>query len=158
MIESTFPLASWMQWHGHDYVELAPLEAFIVKRRAEPARHEMSQMNLSRVLKVVNDLSDDTAAAIRRRRCIKVNGAMSAVRARERGRNRAFEWLGALLTKRCNDSYRLCFALLAEMFARSSLSAAERAYGWVKKRHGRFEQFKLAKREHVLPKSALLPK
>jgi hypothetical protein len=96
-----------MQWHGHDYVELVPLETFIVKRRAEPARHEMPQMNLTHVLKVVNDLSDDTAAAIRSHCCIKVNCAMGAVGARERGRNSALEGLGALLTKRRHDTLRL---------------------------------------------------
>jgi hypothetical protein len=158
LIESAFPLASWMQRYGHNYVKMPPAKTFIIKRRAKPTRHKMSQMNLAAVLKIVNDLADDTATAVRSHCCIKVNGPMSAVRACERSPNGTFERLGALLTKRRNDPYRPCFALLAEMFARSSLSAAKRAYGWVKKRRGRFEQFKLAKREHVSPKCALLPR
>ena len=83
---------------------------------------------------------------------------MGAVGACERGRNSAFEGLGALLTKRRNDTRGLCFALLAEMFASSSLAAAERAYRRVEKRRSRFEQFKLAKRDHTSPRCALLPK
>jgi hypothetical protein len=128
-----------MQWHRHDYVKLASSETLIVKRCPEPACHEVSQMNLTAVLKIMDDLSDDTAAAVRGDCCIKVNCAMSTVGACERGRNRAFEGLGALLTKRRNNAHSLSFALPAEIFAGSSLAAAERAYWRVKKRHGRFK-------------------
>jgi hypothetical protein len=118
----------------------------------------MSQVNLTAVLKIMNDLANDTAAAVRGHCCIKVNCAMSAVGARERGRNSAFEGLGALPTKRRNNTRGLCFTLLAEIFASSSPAAAERAYRRVKKRRSRFEQFKLAKRGHISPRCALLPK
>jgi hypothetical protein len=138
-----------MQWDGHDYVELTPAKTFIVKRCAEPACYEMSQVNLTPVLKIVNDLANDTAAAVRSHRCIKVNFAMCAVGACEHGRNSAFEGLGTLLAKWRNDTHGFCFALLAEIFASLSLAGAESAYGRVKKRCGRFEQFKLAKRDHI---------
>ena len=95
------------------------------------------------------------AAAVRGHCRIKVNCAMDAVGACERSRNRPFEGLGALLTKRRNDTHGLCFASLAEIFASSSLAAAERAYRRVKKRRGRFEQFKLAKCDHVSARCAL---
>src|SRR4029077_6654314 len=127
LIESAFPLASWMQWHRHDHVKLAPAQALVVKRCAEPACHEMSQVNLTAVLKIMDDLADDTAATVRGHCCIKVNCAMGAVGACERARNGAFEGLGALLTKRRNDMHRLCFASLAEIFASASLAATERA-------------------------------
>src|SRR4029453_12129473 len=128
LIESAFPLASWMQWHGHDDVKFAPAKTFIVKRRAKPTRHQMSQVNLTPILKVVNDLANNTAATVRSHCCIKVNFAMSAVGACERGRNCAVERLGALLAKWRVDAHGFCFALLAEIFASSSLAAAESAH------------------------------
>jgi hypothetical protein len=94
-----------MQWDGHDYVELAPAKTFIFKRCAEPTCHEMSQVNLTPVLKIVNDLANDTAAAVRGHSCIKVNFAMRTVGACERGLNSAFEGLGTLLAKWRNDTH-----------------------------------------------------
>ena len=90
------------------------------QRCAEPACHEMSQMNLTAVFKIVDDLANDTAAAVCGHRCIKVNCAMGAVGAGERAGNSAFEGLGALLAKWRNDTHGLCFALLAEIFASST--------------------------------------
>jgi hypothetical protein len=128
-----------MQWYRHNYVELASSQTLIVKRCEEPTCHEMSQVNLTPVLKVVNDLANNTAAAVRGHCRIKINRAMGAVGACERSRNRPLERLGALLTKRRNDTHGLCFALLAKIFASPSLAAAKRAYRRVKKRRGRFE-------------------
>jgi hypothetical protein len=144
-----------MQWDGHDYVKLTPAKTFIVKRCAEPTRHEMSQVNLTPVLKIVNDLANDTAAAVRSHCCIKVNFAMGAVGACERARDGAFEGLGTLLAKWRNDTHGFCFALLAEIFASLSLASAESAYRRVEKRCGRLEQFKLAKRDHISARCAL---
>src|SRR6266498_5946858 len=77
-----------MQWYRHDHVELASSETLIVKRCAEPTCHETSQVNLTPVLKVVNDLANNTAAAVRGHCRIEVDCAMRAVGACERGRNR----------------------------------------------------------------------
>jgi hypothetical protein len=147
-----------MQRNGHDYVKWAPAKTFVVKRCAEPTCHEMSQVNVTAVLKIMDNLADDTAAQVRGHCCIEVNCTMGAVGACERGYDSAFEGLGALLAKRRNDPHRLCFTLLAEIFAGASLAAAQRAYRRVKKRRSRFEQFKLAKRDHILPRYALLPR
>jgi hypothetical protein len=65
----------------------------------------MSQVNLTPVFKIVNDLANDAAAAVRGHRCIKINFAMGAVGTCERGRNRAIEGLGTLLAKRRNDTH-----------------------------------------------------
>jgi hypothetical protein len=138
-----------MQWDGHDYVELTPAKTFIVKRCPKPTCHQVPQVNLTPVLKIVNDLANDTAAAVCGYCRIEVNFAMGAVGARERGLNRAFEGLGTLLAKWRNNTHGFCVALLAEIFASSSLAAAESAYRRVEKRCGRFEQFKLAKRDHI---------
>src|SRR5437762_12018554 len=108
----------------------------------------MSQVNLAAVLKIVNNLADDTAAAVRCHCCIKVNCAMGTVGACERGRNRAFERFGASLTKRRNDTDGLRFAALTEIFASASPAAADRADLRVKKRHGRLEQLKRSKGDH----------
>jgi hypothetical protein len=99
----------------------------------------MSQVSLTTVLKVVNDLAYYTAATVRGDRRIKVNAAMSAVGACEGAGNSPFEGLGTLLAKRRNNTRGLCFALLAEIFASSSLTAAERACRRIQKRRGRFQ-------------------
>jgi hypothetical protein len=138
-----------MQWDGHDYVKVAPAKTFIVKRCAEPTCHKMSQMNLTPVLKIVNDLANDTAATVCGHCCIKVNFAMGAVGARERGRYSPLEGLGTLLAKWCNDTHGFCFAWLAEILAGLSFAGAESAYRRIQKRCGRLEQFKLAKRDHI---------
>jgi hypothetical protein len=147
-----------MQWDGHDYVKYTPAKTFIVKRRVEPTRHEVSQVNLMPVLKIVNDLANDTAAAVCGHRSIKVNFAMGAVGTSERGRYSAFEGLGTLLAKGCNDTHGFCFALLAEILSGFSFAAAESAYRRVQKRCSRLEQFKLAKRDHISATCALLSK
>src|SRR4029450_8143390 len=112
--------------------------------------HKTSQVNLTPVLKIVNDLANNTAAAVRGHSRIKVNCAMGAVGACERGRNRPLKRLGTLLAKRRNDTHGLCFALLAEIFAGSSLAAAERAYRRVKKGSGRLGQTKTGERRAFL--------
>jgi hypothetical protein len=155
LIKSAFPLPSWMQWHGYNYVELATAQALVLERCAEPMRHEMSQMNLMPVLKVVDDLADDPATPVCCHCCIEVNRAMGTVGACERARNSSFEGFGALLTKRRNDAHRLSFTSLAEIFASVSSVPAPRAYWRVKKRHGRFEQFKLVKYDHISARRAL---
>ena len=85
-------------------------------------------MNLAPVLKIVNDLANDTAAAVCGHRCIKVNFAMGAVGASERRRYSALEGLGTLLAKWRNDTHGFCFALIAEMLVGLSFAGAESAY------------------------------
>src|ERR1041384_5906318 len=80
------------------------------------------------------------------------------VGASERVRNCAFERLGTLLAKGCNDTHGFCFALLAKVLSGFSLAAAESAYRRVQKRCSRLEQFKLAKRDHISATCALLSK
>src|ERR1700745_1375718 len=125
-----------MQWHGYDYIKFALAKTLIVKRCAEPACHEMSQMNLTPVLEIMNNMANDPATAVCGHRGIEVNRAMGAICACESARNSAFEWLGALLAKWRDDTRGLGFALLAEIFASSSPAAAQRAYRRVKKRGG----------------------
>jgi hypothetical protein len=147
-----------MQWDGHDYVKFTPAKTFIVKRPIEPARHEVAQVNLMPVLKIMNDLANDTTTAVCGHRCIKVNFAMGAIGASECGCYSAFEGFRTLLAKWRNDTHGFCFALIAEMLAGLSFAAAESAYRRVQKRCSRLQQFKLAKRDHISATCALLSK
>src|SRR5256886_6726351 len=118
----------------------------------------MSQMNLTAVLKVMNDLADNTAAAVCGHCCIKVNCAMGAVGTCEHGRNSAIEGFGALLTKRRDDTHGFCFALLAEIFASPSLAATQGAYRRGKKRNPPLRPIKISKSEQNLPHPQYYPK
>jgi len=145
-----------MQWDGHDYVKLTSAKTFIVKRCPKPTCHQVPQVNLTPVLKIVNDLANDTAAAVRSHRCIKVNFAMGAVGACESCPNSAFEGLGAFLAKWRDDADGLCFAPIAEILAGSNAFSADGANWRVKKRYGRFQWFKRVKRDHISARFALL--
>jgi len=111
----------------------------IIKCRTEPARHEMAQVNLAPVLKVMNDLADDTAAAVCGHGCIEVNRAVGTVGACKRAGDGTFERFGAFLAKRCSDADGLRFALIAQILASLNLSPADYAYWRVEKRCGRFQ-------------------
>src|SRR2546421_5729905 len=118
----------------------------------------MSQMNLTAVLKIMNDLADNTAAAVCGHCCIKVNCAMGAVGTCEHGRNSAIEGFGALLTKRRDDTHGFCFALLAEIFASPSLAAAQGAYRRGKKRNPPLPPIKNSKSGQIFSQIPLFPK
>jgi hypothetical protein len=66
-----------------------------------------------------------------------MNRAMSAVSAGKRSGNSAFEWFGAYLAKRRDNANRFCFALMAEIFARSNICPADCADRRIKKRWDR---------------------
>jgi hypothetical protein len=53
----------------------------------------MTQVDLAVVFELVNDVANDTAAAICGYRCVEVDRAMHTVRARKRSVNGAFEGL-----------------------------------------------------------------
>jgi len=53
----------------------------------------MPQVHLAVVFEFVNDIANDTAAAVCGDRCVEVNGAMRTVRARKRSVDGTFEGL-----------------------------------------------------------------
>src|SRR5881394_406380 len=76
----------------------------------------MAEMALLPVFKLVEDLADQTAAAVRGDRAIEVEGAMFAVRATEGLRDRAGKWLGTFRAEGRNDPGRALPAISAEIF------------------------------------------
>jgi len=73
----------------------------------------MTEMDLAPVLKVMDDLANDSAAAIRRDSSVKMNRAMSAVRANKGAGNCAFERFGAFPAKGRDDPRDLRLAFFA---------------------------------------------
>src|SRR5881409_3566317 len=122
----------------------------------EPARYKVTQVNLASVFKFMDDLANDTATAVCGHRCVEVNRAMGAVGAGKLAGNGTFEGLRAFLAKWRDDADDLRFALIAEIVASSHVSTADRAHRRVKKRYGRFQWFKLVKRDHISARFALL--
>src|SRR6266545_2139805 len=116
-----------MQRHRDDKIEAATPQPCVVQRCAEPARHEMTQVNLATVLKVVNNLANNPATAVGGNGRIEVNGAMGAIGAGEFTGDRAFERFGAFLAKRRNNAYDLCFALITQILAGSNICSADHA-------------------------------
>jgi len=123
-----------MQWHRHNYVETPLAEPLIIQRSLEPARHEMAEINLAPVLKAVNDLANNPAAAVSGDGRVEMNGAMSAIRAGKRAGNSAFKWFGARLAKRRDNTDGFCVALIAEMLAGSNICPADCAHRGIKER------------------------
>src|SRR5438034_2414141 len=117
----------------------------------------MTQIDLTPVLKVMNDVADDPATAICGNSGIEMNRAMGAVCAGKRVRNRALERFGAFLAKRRNNAHDLCFALITEILAGSNICSTNRADRWIEKRYDRSQRIKLAKRDHVSTRFALTP-
>src|SRR5947199_274294 len=147
-----------MQRHRHNDVEMESRQPIIIQRSTKPERNKMTQMNLAPVFEFVNDFANDPAAAVCSHGCVEVNCAVGAVGTGKCAGDRTFERFGAFLAKWRQDAYGLCLALIAEIHAGSNASPADRADRWVKKRCGRFQQFRLVKRDHISATFALLSK
>src|SRR4029450_4992737 len=144
-----------MQGHRDDNVEPATTQSCVIQRRAEPARHGLTQINLMTVLKVVNDLANNPATAVCGNGRVEVNGAMGAIRAREFTGNRAFERFGTFLAKRRNNADDLCFALITEILGGSNICPTDHADWRIEKRCDRTQPIKLWKRDHISARFAL---
>src|SRR5213083_1534751 len=114
-----------MQRHRYHEVESTPAQPFIVQRSAEPTRYEMAQVNLAPIFKFVNDLANDAATAICGHGCVEVNHAMRTVGTCKCACDGTLEGFGTFLAKWCDDTGGLCFALIAEILARSNASSAD---------------------------------
>src|SRR6266567_2017375 len=112
-IKTALSFAGWMQRHWNNNVESAAAQPRIVKCGGEPARHQMTEVDLAPVLKIMDDLANDSATAIRRNSSVKMNRAMSAVRANERAGNCAFERFGAFPAKGRDNARGLLLAFCA---------------------------------------------
>ena len=63
LVKTAFSLPGWMQWHRNDNIESQVANPLVI-RCLEPARHEVTQVNLTPVFKLVNDLADDAATSV----------------------------------------------------------------------------------------------
>src|SRR5919201_1935814 len=116
----------------------------------------MTQINLARVFKFMNNLANDSAPAICGHGCLEMNRAIGTVGAGKCTGDRTFERLGAFLAKWRDDANSPCFALMAEIFARSNALSANCAYRRIQKRYCRVQQFKFAKSDHISARLASL--
>src|SRR5438034_10813628 len=86
----------------------------------------MTEMDLAPVLKVMDDLANDSATAIRRDRSVKMNRAMSAVRANKGAGNCAFERFRTFPAERRDDARGLCLTFFAHVVVRSDYRRPDR--------------------------------
>src|SRR5439155_10684274 len=105
-----------------------------MQRRTEPARYQMTQVNLAPVFKFMNDNANDPSTAVSSHRGVEMKRAMGTIRTRERARDRTFERFGAFLAKGRDDADRLRFANIAQVLATSNASPANCASRWIEKR------------------------
>src|SRR5437773_4467206 len=106
-----------MKRHGNDRVETAFANALVVERRNEPARDQMTEMNLFSVFEIENHVPNDPASAIGRDCGLEIKVSMRAVGTGEFGRDRAVKWFGTFRAKRRNNPRDFGFALGAKIFA-----------------------------------------
>src|SRR5438046_8146480 len=103
----------------------------------------MTEMDLAPVLKVMDNLANDSATAIRCDSSVKMNRAMSAVRANKRVGNCAFERFGAFLAKGRDDARGPCLTRFANVVVRSDYRRANRANRRIEQRSHRPQTTKL---------------
>src|SRR5437762_14385243 len=105
-----------MQRYGDEQVKMPASETYIVERILQPPRHRVAQVNVLIVFEVVDQAPNDAATPINRDRCLEMQFAMAAVRARKRIGNRAGERLGANLAERRHDPHYFRIAIVAKIF------------------------------------------
>src|SRR6266487_4433893 len=86
----------------------------IIERSAKPAPYKMTQMHLAVVFEFVDDVSNDTAAAVCGDGCVKIDCAMCTVGAAKRSGNGAFKGLRTCFAKWRRDADDLCFATITQ--------------------------------------------
>src|SRR6266852_2416747 len=146
-----------MQWHRGNNVESTAAEPFVIQSRIEPACHEMTQVNLTPVLKVMNDLADDPTAPVGGNGGVEMDCAMGAIGARKRACDCAFKRLGTPLAERRDNAGSFCFAPITKIFTGSDICAADGANRRIEKRCDRTYSIKFWEREHISTRLALLP-
>src|SRR2546429_9450042 len=146
-----------MQWHRDNNVESTAAEPFVIQSRIEPACHEMTQVNLTPVLKARTVLADDPRPPVGGNRRVEMDCAMGAIGARKRACDCALKWLGTLLAERRDNAGSFCFALMAKIFTGSDICAADGANRRLEKRYDRTHSIKLWGRDHISTKLGLLP-
>src|SRR5260370_4263779 len=106
-------------------------------------------MDLASVFKVMDDLANDSATAIRRDSSVKMNRSMRAVRANKRAGNCAFERLGTSPAKGRDDTRGLLLTFCAKVVVRSDYRRANRANRRVKQRGQLAQTPKMFEPRHI---------
>jgi hypothetical protein len=125
-------------------------QPFIIKRSEKPAPYKMTQMHLTVVFELVDDVSNYTAAAVCGDGCVKIDCAMRTVRAAERSGNGAFKGLRTCFAKWRRDADDLCFAIITKVLASTDVFPANGARCRIEQRYRSLEQLRFVKRDHVL--------
>ena len=125
-------------------------QPFIIERSAKPAPYKMTQMYLAVVFEFVNDVANDTAAAVCGDGCVEVDCAMRTVRAAKHSANGSFKGLGTSFAKWRRDADNLCFATITQVLASTEVFSANGARCGIEQRYGCLEQVRFLKRDHVL--------
>jgi len=89
LVETPFPFARGMEWHGNDEVKPRAAQARVAHGFTEPLRERVAQMAKAGVLEIVHELANQAAAAVSRYGRIEMENAMRAICATERLRDRA---------------------------------------------------------------------
>src|SRR5439155_3846626 len=105
-----------MKRNGNDRVETAFAESLIVERGDQPARDQMTKMDLAAVFKIENDVANNTAAAVGRDGGIEMERAMRAVGAGKRGCDCTVKRLGTFHAKWRYNLVNLRFSRSAKIF------------------------------------------
>ena len=138
-----------MQRHGDEPIKAPATETDIIERIRQPLRHNMTQVDLTIVLKIVDDTPNDAATPISRDRCLEIEFTMSTIRARKPIGNRAGERLRACFAERRHDPRRLRIAIAAKILRRTDSSGADRADRRIKERDKRFNRFEHSECDHI---------
>src|SRR2546423_14921203 len=83
LVEAALALPGRMQWHRNDEIEAAAAETRIVQGFAQPVGHGMPKMALSRVLELMDQPANQTAAPVGGDGAVEVEDAMLAIGATE---------------------------------------------------------------------------
>src|ERR1051325_11857354 len=79
LVEATLPFARPMQRHRHDEIEAPAAQPRIAQAFAEPARDRMAEVTLLSVLKLMENVANEPAAAISGHRALEVEFPVLAI-------------------------------------------------------------------------------
>src|SRR6266446_1942763 len=144
-----------MKRNGNDRVETAFAESLIVERGDQPARDQMTKMDLAAVFKIENDVANNAAAAVGRDGGIEMERAMRAVSAGKRGCDCTVKRLGTSRAKRWHNSRNLRFAPATKIFAETDRRGADRAGRRIEQRRESAEKARCCHGRHISTSRAL---
>src|SRR5947207_3214058 len=104
LIEAALAFARGMKRHRHDEIEVAAVETRVRETFHEPVRDGITEVALPAVFELVENIANETAAAVSGDGTIEMERAMLAVRATEGLGDCARERLGTFRAERRHDA------------------------------------------------------